>query len=277
MSQRLQQRLGQLEAQNRKALSLYLMAGYPTIEATVQIIPLLEQAGVDFIELGIPFSDPIADGPVIQRAANQALKNGVTLQHVLEIVATIRRNHSIPILFMGYTNPVYQFGMKAFIHACRNLQVDGIILPDLPLEECLRYLPFFRQHQLDFIHLIAPNTPEARIRLIDHHTTAFIYCTAYTGVTGKDHRLTPKGEQFFRRLNRLVTHPIMIGFGVKTHQDFQYYGQFARGVIVGTAFLKWLNRLDPSEYPRAIPAFVRSIREGTPFPGSPAYTKKVGY
>ncbi|NOX38677.1 MAG: tryptophan synthase subunit alpha [Calditrichaeota bacterium] len=262
MSQRLQQRLRHLEAEERQALSLYLMAGYPTIEATVQIIPLLEQAGVDFVELGIPFSDPIADGPVIQMAANQALQNGVTVQRVLEMVATIRQRHSIPILLMGYTNPVYQFGMERFVRTCQDLQVDGIILPDLPLEESLHYLPFFQKHQLDFIHLIAPNTPDSRIQLIDRHTTAFIYCTAYTGVTGKDHRLTPEGEQFFRRLNRLVTHPVMIGFGVKTHQDFQYYGQFARGVIIGTAFLKFLANLDPAAYATAIPAFVRSIRKG---------------
>ncbi len=264
MSERLQRVLNNLRQSKTKALSVFTMAGYPTPEATLEIVPLLARAGVDFVELGIPFSDPIADGPIIQAAAHRALQHGTTLHRVLQMIEQLRRQTDIPLLLMGYVNPVWQFGLEPFAETCRRLQVDGIILPDLPLEEYRPYQSLFQATDLDVIHLIAPNTPEHRIRTIDRHSTAFIYCTTHTGVTGRNPRSSARMTAFFSQLSNWVTHPVMIGFGVKSHRDFVYYSQFADGVIVGSAFLQFLQSLKPDDYPSAIPRFVRAIRHADP-------------
>ena len=260
MSQQLNQLLQNKKANNEKYLSIFLTAGFPEKDVTVDIILTLEKCGVDFIELGIPFSDPIADGPVIQKASDRALQNGVTLEYVLEIVKEVRRLSNIPILLMGYMNPVYYRGFERFITEASNAGVDGLILPDFPIEESRVYLPQLQQASLDLIHLIAPNTSKERICQIDTISTSFIYCVAYTGVTGQDNRPTEKTIAFFNELNQTLSHPWIIGFGVKNHDDFLTYTKFSDGVIIGSAFIKLLEKTPGSQRHSAIASFIKKIR-----------------
>jgi tryptophan synthase alpha chain len=241
MSQRLNQLLLDKKQKKQKCLSVFVTAGFPNEQDTAVIIRELAAGGVDFVELGIPFSDPLADGPVIQSASDKALANGMTLAKTLEIAASVRQFSEIPLILMGYLNPVYQMGMIRFIQAAHAAGVDGLILPDWPIEESAAYAADLKKADLDLIHLIAPNTPPERIQYIDAVSSSFIYCVAYTGVTGRDNRPTLETLRFFEYLQRSLTHPWLIGFGVKNHDDFQTYTQYADGVIIGSAFIKMLD------------------------------------
>lgn len=260
MSQRLQQILNTKKQNGEKLLSIFLTAGFPKQTDTVDTIILLADSGVDFIELGIPFSDPTADGPVIQRSSYQALKNGMSLPQVLDMVTEARKSTDIPIILMGYLNPVYQMGTDKFIERTAQVGADGLIIPDWPYEESQPYLEKLNAADIDLIHLIAPNTPMSRIKQIDDISTAFLYCVAYTGVTGQDSRPTPETCRFFDNLNRNLRHPWMIGFGVKNHEQFQLYTQYADGVIIGSAFLQLLEKTPINERKTAVADFVRRIR-----------------
>lgn len=241
-------------------LSLYLTAGFPEKDLTPQIVYACAQAGVDFIELGMPFSDPIADGPTIQQATHRALEQGVDLKTVFAMVREIRAKSEIPIILMGYLNPVFQFGFKDFFKTCSQLGVDGLILPDWPVEESEPYLTLLENYDLDLIHLIAPNTPWARIKKIDRLSKAFVYCTAYTGVTGRDNRPLPETEAFLKQLRSTLNNPFMIGFGIKSARDFQFYCQYAAGVIVGSAFIKFVEHLSKKDVNEQVKRFVRQIK-----------------
>ncbi len=260
MSQRLRNIIQQNRQNGKKMLSLYLTAGFPKFEMTGKIIRACANAQVDFIELGMPFSDPIADGPTIQKAADRALQQGVSISKILELVAQVRQQTEIPIILMGYLNPVFQFGFQKFFEACAKVGVDGLILPDWPLEESESYLPLLNSLDLDLIYLIAPNTPKERIQKIDTLSRAFVYCTAYTGVTGKDNRPSPETERFLQDLNRTLQNPFFIGFGVKTQKDFEFYTQYASGVIVGSAFIKFLENLNESSLEQEVKRFVQNLR-----------------
>jgi len=260
MSEKLNQIIQSKKQHHEKYLSIFLTAGYPEKNDTVDIILNLAANGVDFIELGMPFSDPIADGPVIQKASDQALANGVTLDDVLRIVKQVRKFSTIPIILMGYTNPVYHRGFEPFFDEAKGAGIDGLILPDWPHEESQIYLDILQKADLDLIHLIAPNTPYERIRQIDAISTSFIYCIAYTGVTGQDNKPTPATIEFFERLNQTLTHPWIIGFGVKNHQDFETYTHYADGVIIGSAFIKLLEEAPKEQRADKITAFIKSIR-----------------
>ncbi|MCK9243862.1 MAG: tryptophan synthase subunit alpha [Candidatus Marinimicrobia bacterium] len=259
MSTRLHQILTNKKQQKKKCLSIFLTAGFPEKNDTTDLILVLADAGVDFIELGIPFSDPIADGPVIQKASDIALSNGMNLKQVLNIVAEVRKSSRIPIILMGYLNPIYQLGLPRLIDEAGSVGVDGLILPDWPLEESQHYRGELEKAELDLIHLVAPNTPIERIRQIDELSSAFIYCVAYTGVTGQDNRPTPATIAFFEEMNRTLRHPWLIGFGVKNHQDFQTYTQFADGVIIGSAFLQLLENTPAVKRIAACRPFIHEI------------------
>jgi len=263
MSKRLNSLIKQRISQQRKILSVFITAGFPRKEATQEIIRALDLAGVDFIELGIPFSDPIADGPVIQEASTVALKNGVDLNFIFEELNHIRQFSQIPVLLMGYFNPIFQFGIQKFLDRCEAAQVDAIIVPDWPLEEAATYFPIMQQKGVDFIPLIAPNTPLHRIREIDRQVHSFIYCVAYTGVTGKNNRPSAEILDFFRTLRANLVHPLLIGFGVRDRQDFAVYGSVSDGVIVGSAFIKKLMASQTMPYWEVISEFVKSIRDGS--------------
>jgi len=260
MSKRLNELIQRKKNQNDKLLSVFITAGFPSKAETEDIVLALDEAGVDFVELGIPFSDPIADGPVIQAASDKALKNGINMEEVFHIVENIRRHSNIPIILMGYLNPIFKFGIDSAIERSHASGVDAWIIPDWPLEESSDNVPKLRENDIDLIHLIAPNTPEYRIKKIDQNSTSFIYCVAYTGVTGKNNRPTPQTIDFFSKLNDLLTHPLMIGFGIKNHQDYLTYTQFADGVIIGSHFIRLIDRTTPDQYHSAIMEFVRNIR-----------------
>ena len=260
MSQRLNKLIAGKNASGEKLLSIYVTAGFPEKDATVDIILSLADSGVDFIELGMPFSDPIADGPVIQAASQKALENGVSIKEVFEAVEVVRRKTDIPILLMGYLNPVMQYGLEDFFKRAAEVKVDGFILPDWPLEESIEYFDLLKELDLDLIHLIAPNTPVARIKEVDGQSTSFIYCVAYTGVTGLDSQITPETKEFLGYLNTNLKHPFIVGFGVKTNEDFQNYTRYANGVIVGTRFIRLLEETTKSQRREAIANFVQSLR-----------------
>ncbi len=262
MSQRLRQRIEQSIRKGEKLLSLFVTAGFPDPEMTVDIILACDKAGVDFIELGMPFSDPIADGPVIQKASDIALQKGMTINRILNMVKTVRQQTSIPIILMGYVNPVFQTGFESFFTRCAEAGVDGLILPDWPPEESTRFTDLLNQYDLDLIHLIAPNTPLERIKQIDRHSKAFVYCTAYTGVTGKDSHTSNEMETFLSTLKRHLKNPFLVGFGIKSAEDFNYYSGFSAGCIVGSAFIKTIENIRQQEIDEKVKEFVHRIRYG---------------
>ena len=250
MSERLHSVIQSKYRNGEKFFSIYITAGYPDRTLTLPILTALASSGVDFVELGIPFSDPIADGPTIQAASTTALQNGTTLPWILETVEQFRKNSDLPVILMGYANPMYQYGIEAFVQDASSAGVDGVIIPDFPLEVAKPLMPYFQATDLDVIYLIAPNTPRHRIQLLAENTTAFLYCTAYTGVTGKTGQLTPQYREFFNDLKQTLTVPYVIGFGIHTAQQVRHYYQLADGVVVGSAFIRAISdaRLDTVQH-----------------------------
>jgi tryptophan synthase alpha chain len=245
---------------DEKLLSIFVTAGFPELDSTEDIILTLDKVGVDFIELGIPFSDPIADGPVIQKASDIAIRNGISLDKIFDMLQNIRKASSIPIILMGYLNPVHKMGIKSFIQRAQQVAIDGLILPDWNLEESTAYQTVLTDHDIDLIQLIAPNTAADRIRKITDLSRSFIYCVAYTGLTGQDKKITPQTVAFLKNLRRLTAQPLMVGFGVKNKQDFQTYTKYADGVIIGSEFINLLEKTPPDKRPSAIEKFIKNIR-----------------
>jgi tryptophan synthase alpha chain len=262
MSRRLNDLIYDKSSRGEKNLSIFITAGYPEIDSTKEIIVALDECGVDFIELGIPFSDPIADGQVIQQASERAIQNGVNLDSIFQMMIEIRKVSQIPIILMGYLNPINKMGFDIFIGMARESSVDGIIIPDWAVEENQKYRDTLEDNDLDIIHLIAPNTPVDRIKLIDQISTSFIYCVAYTGVTGQDNKPTGKTSDFLVSIRKQLNHPLMIGFGIKNHEDYKTYTKFADGVIIGSAFIQLLEKTERAKRRDVIKTFIRGIREG---------------
>ncbi len=259
MSKKLIALLETKKEKGEKLLSIFITAGFPDPDACVEIILILAEAGIDFLELGLPFSDPIADGPVIQSVSQQVLEQGFEIAQIFDIVQQVRKCSPIPILIMGYLNPLFHMGIPAFLKRTHSAGADGLIIPDWPPEESLNYLPLLQSLDLDLIHLIAPNTPRARIREIDALTTAFLYCVAYTGVTGRSNQMPADTRNFFCQLKKNVVKPLIIGFGVKNREEFINFSQYADGVIIGSAFLELIKRTDPGERKNAVEKFVQSV------------------
>jgi tryptophan synthase alpha chain len=260
MSKNLKRCIEEAISKKKKLLSVFLTAGFPTIQDTEEIILSLDHAGVDFIELGIPFSDPIADGPVIQAASDRALSNGINLTKIFEIVQKIRKNSNIPIILMGYLNPIYIYDIERAIDDSQRTEVDGWIIPDWPIEENQKYSQYMLESGIDLIYLIAPNTPPERILKIDAISSAFVYCVAYTGVTGKDNKPTRDTIAFFSGLREKIKSPLMIGFGIKNREDYMTYTQYGDGVIVGSAFIKLLESTPRKDYVKNIVKFVKHLQ-----------------
>ncbi|MGD0589391.1 MAG: tryptophan synthase subunit alpha [Bacteroidota bacterium] len=238
---RLTTKLTQLKKRNEKALVLFLTSGYPQLESTVPLVLELAQAGADIIELGMPFSDPLADGPVIQASSQQAIKNGITLEHILGQVKEIRKHTNIPLVLMGYLNPILHYGVEKFFADARKSGIDGIILPEVPLEESDRFLSLARKHHLADILLVSPATTDKRIREIDKISSGFLYCVSTTGVTGRSG--VGDIESYVRRVKRNAKkNPVLVGFGIKTPEDAQRIAQHADGVIVGSALIQKITQ-----------------------------------
>jgi len=248
---------------NKKLLALFLTAGFPQLDATVPLLKLLDEAGADLIELGIPFSDPLADGPTIQRTSQIALQNGVTLKKVLEIAAATKTKLRAPLILMGYYNPLLQFGPEAFAQAAANAGVQGLIIPDLPPEESLMLREFAGQLGISLIYLVSPNTSLQRLQLINELTTSFIYAVSITGVTGARANVATSAREFLQTLRLQVRNPILVGFGVSNAAEARTLSAFCDGVIVGSALLAQIEKNDlTAKGIKKTSAFIRELRGG---------------
>ncbi|MEO1012585.1 MAG: tryptophan synthase subunit alpha [Bacteroidota bacterium] len=241
-----------------KLLSIYFTAGYPQLEDTVTIIQELEKNGVDMIEIGLPFSDPLADGPTIQESSTAALKNGMTTEILFEQLKDIRKTVSVPLIIMGYFNPVLQYGVEAFCKKCSEIGIDGLILPDLPLDEYQEeYEAIFRKYGLINVFLITPQTSDARIRKIDAASDGFIYMVSSASTTGAKEGFGKEQRDYFERIASLsLANPQIVGFGISNSQTFLQATEKAKGAIIGSAFIKHLTRNGIG----SITEFVKSIR-----------------
>lgn len=228
---------------DRKLLSLYFCAGYPTLNATADTILTLQRRGIDMVEVGIPFSDPLADGPVIQTAATQALKNGMSLKTLFSQLRSIKEKVTIPLLLMGYLNPILHYGIEEFCKSCAEAGVSGAIIPDLPFADYLSTVkPIADRYSLRIIMLITPETSAERIRLIDSHTDGFIYMVSSASVTGTQQSFDEQKQQYFRKINAMELHnPRMIGFGISNRKTLEAAQQNAAGAIIGSKFVTLLN------------------------------------
>ena len=241
----------------RKALIAYLTVGYPDIETTVEAVPALVEAGCDIVELGIPFSDPLADGATIQRAAQAALAGGVTPQKCLEVAGQVRRRVEAPLLFMTYYNPILHHGMEDFCRRCQSAGVDGLIVPDLPPEEGDGLEKAARSSDLAFVYLLSPASTVQRVRLVAAHSRGFIYLVSLKGVTGARNDLPPGLEEFVSRVRKETDKPLCVGFGIATPQQAKRVASVADGVIIGSRLVELLA----TEGVAATAAFVREVRQ----------------
>ena len=238
-------KINQLFANNkeRKLLSLYFCAGCPTLESTDEVIKTMQRRGIDMIEVGIPFSDPLADGPVIQSAATQALKNGMSLSKLFSQLKEIKDEVQIPLVLMGYLNPILHYGIEAFCQSCVESGVSGAIIPDLPFKDYQDIVkPVADKYDLRIIMLITPETSEERIRFIDDNTDGFIYMVSSAAITGAQKSFDESKQEYFRRINGMnLRNPRMIGFGISNRQTLEAAQQNAAGAIIGSKFVTLLN------------------------------------
>ena len=244
--------------ENNKLLSIYFTAGYPSLDDTKRIIEELEKNGVDMIEIGLPFSDPLADGPTIQESSTEALKNGMTTKLLFEQLKDIRKTVSIPLILMGYFNPMMQYGVEAFCAKCQEIGIDGLIIPDLPVNEYHEhYQQTFEKYGLINVFLITPQTSEERIRFIDSVSDGFIYMVSSASVTGNTSGFGDVQETYFDRIEGMnLKAPQIVGFGIKDAETFRQATKTAKGAIIGSAFIKHLTKNGVD----SIADFVKGIR-----------------
>ncbi|WP_421807799.1 tryptophan synthase subunit alpha [Flagellimonas sp.] len=237
-------RIKQKLQEDKKILSIYFSAGYPKLDDTVKIIEDLEKNGVDLIEIGLPFSDPLADGPTIQESSTEALKNGMHTALLFEQLKDIRKTVSVPLIIMGYFNPVLQYGVEAFCAQCEKIGIDGLILPDLPLDVYKEeYEAIFKKHGLINVFLITPQTNEERIRAIDDASEGFIYMVSSASTTGAKQGFGSEQSDYFDRIAQMdLKNPQIVGFGISNAETFQQATQKAKGAIIGSAFIKHLTK-----------------------------------
>ena len=231
------------QAKDKKFLSLYFCAGCPTFEGTADVILTMQRRGIDFIEVGIPFSDPLADGPVIQSAATRALKNGMTLSKLFSQLQAIKDQVEIPLILMGYLNPILHYGIEEFCKSCVESGVSGMIIPDLPFDDYQNIVkPIADRYDLRVIMLITPETSEERIRFIDDNTDGFIYMVSSASITGAQKSFDDAKQAYFRRIDQMnLRNPRMIGFGISNRQTLQSAQDNAAGAIIGSKFVTLLN------------------------------------
>lgn len=243
--------------EDKKLLSIYFSAGYPSLNDTVSIIENLEKNGVDMIEIGLPFSDPLADGPTIQASSTQALKNGMSSDILFDQLKNIRKTVSIPLIIMGYFNPMLQYGVEAFCKKCKDTGIDGLIIPDLPVDVYNdQYKAIFQQYGLINVFLITPQTSEERIRFIDSISEGFIYMVSSASVTGSSSGFGEEQTSYFKRIRDMnLKNPQIIGFGISDHETFTQATKYATGAIIGSAFIKHLTNQGVNK----IKTFTRSI------------------
>lgn len=246
--------------ENRKAFIAYLTAGDPTPQATKSLVLALERGGADLIELGVPFSDPIADGPVIQRASHRALQAGMTMARLLECVREIRRESEIPLLLFSYMNPLLRYGFEKLARDASEAGVDGVLLTDLCIEEAKASVAKLRDHGLDTVFLAAPTSTERRLHLVSEQSSGFIYLVSRTGVTGEQVALSAQAAPLVQRVRALTKLPIALGFGISTPEHVAEVAKVADGIVVGSAIVKFIetHAADPA-LPAKLEAFTRGL------------------
>lgn len=252
-------RIDQVFNEKKDILNVYFTAGYPQSDDTLRIAKSLEQAGADMLEIGMPFSDPVADGPTIQESSQQALENGMTIEKLFVQLKDLRKEVSIPVLLMGYVNPVIQFGIERFCEKCKEVGIDGVIIPDLPMREYLdSYESTFSKNGIHNIFLISPNTSETRIKEIDKKSNGFIYMVSSSSTTGAKSGLQDGQLEYYKRIQAMqLKTPRLIGFGISNKETYLNACEFSNGAIIGSAFIKQLKE-DAGE--QGIKNFVKKIK-----------------
>jgi tryptophan synthase alpha chain len=236
-------RLNELfERKNGRVLNVYCTAGYPQLDSTIEVMKSLGAAGADLIELGMPYSDPLADGPVIQASSAKALQNGMTISKLFEQLKSFRKEVSLPVVLMGYVNPLLQYGFERFCAKAAEVGVDGLIIPDIPMYEYeTEYKAIVEKHGLNFIFLITPETSEIRIRKLDSLSTGFLYAVSSSSLTGSDKNFS-EVETYLQRLQEMkLKNPVLVGFGIKDKATFDVASRHAAGAIIGSAYIKALD------------------------------------
>jgi tryptophan synthase alpha chain len=266
---RIARRFAELQRNRRKGLIAYLTAGDPSPERTPALVEALERGGADLIELGVPFSDPIADGPVIQRAGQRALHAGATLRKVLEIAAAIRGRSEIPLLLFTYLNPVVRYGLEALARDAAACGIDGCLLTDASVEEAGEYVAAMHRHGLDTVFLAAPTSTERRLRLVAQYSTGFVYLVSRTGVTGARASLSEAVGPLVRAMRGVTDLPLAVGFGVSRPEHVAELGRQVDAVVVGSAFVQLIERqADNASLEIQLESFTRELKHGFDLPGA---------
>ncbi|MEX2600721.1 MAG: tryptophan synthase subunit alpha [Balneolaceae bacterium] len=249
-----------------KIMALFLTAGYPDLESTVELVLGFEENGADIIELGMPFSDPLADGPTIQYASNRAIENGITMNRIFEMVRQIRAKSGIPIVLMGYINPILSYGVKEFFREAAAAGVDGLIVPDVTMEESPIIHQPAQTNGISLIYLVAPNTGSERMRRIDGESNGFVYCVSVTGVTGArdGDEVAQSVRRFIDRVNENITrNPKLVGFGIRSHEDATVISREVDGFIVGSALIDEIRTYYPEKgWKERVFQFVKQLKFG---------------
>jgi tryptophan synthase alpha chain len=248
-----------LRREGKKAFVAFLTAGDPSLEATLRAARDLERGGADVLELGVPFSDPLADGPVIQRSSERALRRGTTLAHVLETARAIRRESALPLLLFGYFNPFLRHGLGRLAEEAKEAGVDGALITDLPPEEAGEWLEVARAHDLDTVFLAAPTSPDERLRAVAATSRGFVYAVSRTGITGARASLSDEARPLVERIRALTAEPVALGFGISTPDQFQAAALAADGVVVGSAIVRFLEETPDGD----LAEHVRWLKSGT--------------
>ncbi|MEO1022780.1 MAG: tryptophan synthase subunit alpha [Bacteroidota bacterium] len=253
--------------EGEKLLSLFLTSGFPDLDSTVDLILGFEKAGADMIELGMPFSDPLADGPTIQYSSDIAIENGITMDLIFDMVRRVRQHSQIPIILMGYMNPVLHYGVRPFCEQAKACGADGLILPDIPIEEGGIIEQEAAKNDLPIIYLVAPNSTDERMQQADEKSNGFVYCVSVTGVTGArdGEEVSQSVARFINRVNQNITrNPKMIGFGIKSYDDAQRIASNADGFIVGSALIDVVKNHYPApDWKQRVFDFVHALKFGT--------------
>lgn len=248
------------EQKKENILSVYFTAGFPSLNDTVPIIQYLEEAGADIVEIGIPFSDPVADGPTIQNSNQIALENGMSMKLLFEQIKDLRSKVQLPIVLMGYLNPVMQYGEEQFCKKCEEVGVDGLIIPDLPMQQYLdEYKDLFESYGLLNTFLISPQTSEERIRFIDQNSRGFIYMVSSAAITGAKKGISDEQTRYFQRIKEMnLSNPTLIGFGISDNESFRKASEYASGAIIGSAFINLLK--ESKNLKEDIKTFVKNVK-----------------
>ena len=251
------------ELKNNKKIALmpFIMAGDPNIEKTSEILLKLQENGADLIELGIPYSDPLADGPIIQLSASRALKSGTTPKKVINLLESLKGELNVPIILFTYLNPLLCFGFEHFCELASNAGVSGLIIPDLPLEEAYKFSKIVSNHSMDLVLLVAPTTPFERMKKISNHTKGFTYLVSVTGVTGERNKMESRVENLIAKLKEINNNPIAVGFGISTPEHVNKVREWgADGVIIGSAFVKRISSSSEKDVVNNVGKFCNDMR-----------------